>query len=61
VGTHASFVTSRGVALARLAGIREILRMTTPTGLPAFERLLGDSSLHDAVLNMRRSPKAADQ
>jgi len=40
-----------------LAGIREILLITTPTDLPAYERLLGDGTRWGLTLSYAAQPK----
>jgi len=40
-----------------LAGIREILIITTPEDLPSFQRLLGDGSLYGASFTFEVQPK----
>src|ERR1700683_2040718 len=40
-----------------LAGIRDILLITTPTDLPAFQRLLGDGSNWGLALSYAPQPK----
>lgn len=44
------------ISVLMLAGIREILIISTPHDLPGFRRLLGDGSDFGVHLNMQNSP-----
>ena len=48
------------VSVLMLAGIKEILIISTPYDLPGFKRLLGDGSDFGVRLNMQNSPLRMD-
>ena len=48
------------ISVLMLAGIREILVISTPQDLPGFKRLLGDGSDYVSSLNMQNSLRRTD-